>query len=90
MAPCRVWVPLKGVGRVGVTPDFVAVRRTGAGGGASWTWETWAAARGRSPSRIDLCIVEEVGVVKSDEYVWTSGKRRVVGYKELRYSYVPA
>jgi hypothetical protein len=76
MAPCRVCVPLKGVGRVGATPDFVAFRRTGAGGGASWTWETWAAARGRSPRRMDLCIVGEKGVVKSDVVLLDGQKRK--------------
>jgi hypothetical protein len=58
IAPWRVSTPAKPVGSVGATPDLVAVRRTGGGGGASTTCDTWPAAKGRSPRRIDACIVK--------------------------------
>lgn len=63
MAPWSVSTPVKGVavGRVGITPDFVLLRRTGGGGGASWTWDTdCERAMGRRPRgrRRDLCMFD--------------------------------
>jgi hypothetical protein len=64
MAPWRVSTA-KGVGAEdgmeGMTPDLVVLRTTGGGGGASWTWDTWAAAKGTRPRIMDLYILKEVG-----------------------------
>jgi hypothetical protein len=59
IAPWRVSTPAKGVplGSEGITPDFVAVRRTGGGGGASVTCATWAAAKGSRPIKSGVYIL---------------------------------
>lgn len=58
MAPSKVKTPVKAGGKIGRTPDLVALRRTGAGGG-TYCAEATAATMGRSVYPFMFAVTED-------------------------------